>query len=420
MSYVLGIDIGNTNTVAAVARRQGATWARPETVVLDGRSTTVPSVLHVSVDGTLIVGEPDPPDPGRTARCFLRRVGDEVPLLLGGEAWPPHTLTAALAAWVVDQVAGAEGGPAEALVFSHPSSWGPHRRDLLQWALREVGLHHVTLLPRAVTVAESHAARGVVDGTAAVYALGGETFEAALVRRTPYGTYETFGRPQALDTVGGVDFDEALAEHVRTVLARDLAAVDPLDAPVVLRTLLPQCELARRGLSLGDEVDVLLALPGGTRRVPVTRPQFETMIRPAVRATVDLLVHAVHSAVPTPAQLDGVLLAGGSARVPLIADLLTAALGIPVEVEPDPHHTTAVGAALAACQVISPSPRPPTPRETPPAATRYAAEAVGPRRDDRHPAVPDEPPPRPPVRTAPLDLPKASRLTRIRARGREG
>lgn len=416
MPYVLGIDIGNTNTVAAVARRQGTAWARPEVVALDGRSTTVPSVLHLSVDGALTVGEPDRPDPGRTARGFLRRVGDDVPLLLGGEACPPHTLTAVLSAWVVERVSELEGGPAEALVLAHPSAWGPHRRELLRRALRDLGLHHVTLLPRAVTVAESHAARGFGGGTAGVYALGGETFEAALVRRTPYGTYETFGQPQVLDACGAVDFDEALADHVRTVLARDLAAVDRRDAPATLRTLPPQCELARRELSLDAQADVLLALPTGTVRVPVTRPQFEAMIRPAVQATVDLLAHAVHTAGLTPAQLDGVLLTGGATRTPLVADLL-AALGVPVEMEPDPHHTTAVGAALAACQVSAPSPRPALPREEPPAGTRYA---TGSRGDDHYPALPDEPPPRPPIRTAPLDLPRASRLARIRARGREG
>ncbi|MGK5440227.1 Hsp70 family protein [Micromonospora sp. URMC 105] len=423
MPYVLGIDIGSTNTTAAVARRRGATWARPEPIAWDGGSTAVPSVLHLATDGTLLVGEPADGDGSRIARGFVRRVGDDVPLLLGGEACPPQMLTAVLAAWVVEQVLDREGGPAEAVVLSHPAGWGPHRRELLHRALWQLGLGNVTLLPRTVTVAESHAARGFPGSTAAVYALGGNTFEAALVRRTPRGTYETFGFPQGLDWIGGADFDEALADHVRTVLARELAAAGPRQTHATLRSLPPECERAKRELSVGTETDVLLTLPTGPVRVPVSRVRFEDMIRPAVQATVELLTRTVHSAGLSPAQLDGVLLSGGSSRVPLVAELLAAAFPVPVEVEPDPQLTAATGAALAACQVVSPRPRRPEPDPDPAPSgdTGRGAAPVVPARRGLHQdrATRTAPPPRPPVRITPLELPRASRLALMR-RGREG
>ncbi|GAB3179656.1 Hsp70 protein [Micromonospora palomenae] len=424
MPYVLGIDIGSTNTAASVARRRGATWARPEVVPLDGGSVTVPSVLHLAADGTLVVGEPPVEDGGRTARGFVRRVGDDVPLLLGGEACPPQMLTALLAAWVVERVLEREGEPAEAVVLSHPAGWGRHRRELLHESLWQFGLGNVTLLPRTVTVAESHAARGFPGSAAAVYALGGNTFEAALVRRTPRGTYETFGLPQGLDWIGGADFDEALAEHVRTVLARELAAAGPRQTHATLRGLLPECDRAKRELTVGTETDVLLTLPTGPVRVPVSRVRFEDMIRPAVQATVELLTRTVHSAGLLPAQLDGVLLAGGSTRIPLVVELLAAAFPVPVEVEPDPQLTAATGAALAACQVVSPRPRRPEPDRGPAPAVeagRAAAPAVPAQRGPDHDrSARGEPPPRPPVRITPLELPRASRLVLARGRGREG
>ncbi|MFI7492361.1 Hsp70 family protein [Micromonospora echinaurantiaca] len=432
MPYVLGIDIGSTTTVASVARRRGATWTRPEAVTLDDGSVTVPSVLRLSADGMFLVGEPAVAEPGRTARGFVRRVGDDVPLLLAGEPCSPQTLTAALATWVVQRVHDQEGEPAEAVVLSHPAGWGRHRRDLLRNALREFGLTGVTLLPRTVTVAESHAARGFPGGTAAVYALGGATFEAALVRRTPRGTYETFGLPQGLDRLGGADFDEALADHVRTVLARELGAAGRRTAHAVLRGLLPECERAKRELTVDAETDVLLTLPTGPARVPISRTAFEELVRPAVQATVDLLVRTVHSAGLRPAQLDGVLLAGGSTRIPLVAELLAAAIPVPVEVEPHPQLTAATGAALAACQVVAPrAPRrapEPVPAAGPggtdaPAPVSGAGRAAVPaqRRPDLDRPAPGQPPPRPPVRITPLELPKASRrLALARGRGREG
>ncbi|MEU0153438.1 Hsp70 family protein [Micromonospora fulviviridis] len=419
MPYVLGLDIGNTGTAATVARRRGDTWARPEVVPLGGRSAVVPSVLHLAPDGSLMVAEPATDDRSRTTRDFVRRVGDDVPLLLGGEPCPPETLVAELAAWVVHRVSAHEGGLAEAVVLSHPAGWGPHRRELLHRALWGLDLRNVTLLPRTVTVAESHAARGFPGTTAAVYALGGNTFEAALVRRNARGRYETFGLPQGLETLGGTDFDEALAEHVRAALGREFAGPAGGEAYPTLHGLLAECDRVKRELTVGTETDVMLTLPGGPVRVPVTRAQFEDMIRPAVRATVDLLVQTVHSAGLTPAQLDGVLLAGGSARIPLVTEMLAAALQVPVEVEPDPQLTAATGAALAACQVVSPRPRRPAPVPASAPVSDAGPGLPAWRHTESGGPVHGEPPARPPVRITPLNLPKASRLALARGRGRD-
>ncbi|MEV1015933.1 Hsp70 family protein [Micromonospora sp. NPDC049801] len=423
MPYVLGIDIGSTNTAAAVARRDGRTWTRPEAVPLNAGSPLVPSVLHLAEDGALHIGGPATDDGSRTSRDFVRRIGDDVPLLLGGEACAPQTLTAELAAWVVEQAHAAEGGPAEAVVLSHPAGWRPYRRELLRRALVDLGLRTVTLLPRTVTVAESHAARGFAGTTAAVYALGGASFEAALVRRTPHGTYESFGTPQGLDPIGGADFDELLASHVRTVLSRELAAIGRRDHHAALRGLPAECDRVKRALTVEPAADVVLSLPTGPARIPVTRAQFEAMIRPTVQATVDLLLRTVQGAGLTPTQLDGVLLAGGSTRIPLVTELISTALGVPVEVEPDAQLTAATGAASAACQVVSPRPRPRPPapvRDPAPVPGEGRASLPALRRPRDHATDPGEPPPRPPVRILPLDLPKASRLALTLSRGREG
>ncbi|MEK8104764.1 hypothetical protein NKG94_05390 [Micromonospora sp. M12] len=85
----------------------------------------MPSTLCLSEDGSLRVGEPATDDGSRTTRDFVHRIGDDVPVLLGGEPCAPQTLTAELAAWVVERVHALEGEPAEAIVLSHPAGWRP-------------------------------------------------------------------------------------------------------------------------------------------------------------------------------------------------------------------------------------------------------------------------------------------------------
>ncbi|MFC5944863.1 Hsp70 family protein [Micromonospora harpali] len=434
MPYVLGIDIGNTTTTASVVRRRGIDWAHPEAVALDAGAASVPSVLRLSAHGDLTVGASTSDGGGRAVRGFVRRVGDDVPVVLGGEAYPAQTLTAMLAGWVVEQVRATEGGPAEAVVVSHPAGWGPHRRELLRRALWEFEVPGVTLLPCPVTVAEGHAARGFAGDLAAVYALGGETFEGALVRRNDDGTYAPLGLPLGLPGCGGAEFVAELTDHVRAVLARELSALDGQWADAAARELPSACERAAHELSVAPQADVVLDLPTGPARVPVSRAEFEEMIRPAVRATVDLLLRAVHSAGLEPARLDGVLLAGGATRVPLVAELLHAFLPGPVQVAPDPQLVAVAGVALAARQVVAPRPRVPAPRPgaepvgvagvragRAAAGARVPAGGRGPRHDEHgDDGFPGGPPPRPPVRIAPLELPRASRLASLRRRGREG
>lgn len=414
MSYVLGIDLGRTSTVAALVRRQGGAWARPEVPRLSGQTAAVPSVLWLTADGSFTVGEPGG---GRVAREFVDRVGDDVPLVVAGEACTAQALAAVLVTWVVEQVTARERARPEAIVLSHPAGWGPYRRDLLHRALWEIGLGEVTLLPQPITAAEAHAARGFTGATAVVYCLGGTGFEAGLVRRAPHGGFEMFGVPVTVAPLGGADFDEALAGHVRDALGRRV----PHDG-LAATELLARCARARHELTVATETDVVLPLSSGPLRVPVSRTEFEELIRPAVQATVELTAQALRQAGVAPADLDAVLLAGGCARIPLVAELVAARFTRPVELAADPQTTAAVGAALAAAQIVSPRaprqrPRPTNGHDTRPARAESA------RRPDqapqRYPHDRPEPPPRPPVRVAPLELPDASRLALLRGRLRD-
>ncbi|MDT7741841.1 MAG: molecular chaperone DnaK, partial [Actinomycetota bacterium] len=225
-------------------------------------------------------------------------------------------------------------------------------------ALAEVGLHDVVLLTEPEAAAAAHAAAGRLPRgrTVAVYDLGGGTFDAAVVRGVhptpvaPVGL-TVLGRGQGIEALGGIDFDEALFWHVCAALGGAVDALDPAD-PATVRAvagLRRACVAAKETLSVDTEAVVDVHLPNVTTRVRVTRGEFEDMISPALRQTVDVLGEVVDAAgLRLRADLDGVLLVGGSSRIPLVARMLSAELGRPVAVDPDPTTVVARGATWAA------------------------------------------------------------------------
>ena len=366
MGYQLGIDVGTTYTAAAVCRSADRRWVEPEVVTLGTRGATIPSVLFIAPDGNVVVGEAAErralTDPDRVVREFKRRIGDPTPIVVGGRSWAPEELSARLVRWVVDRVAEREGGPATQIALTHPASWGSHKKDLLTAALAAQGLR-VTLLaePQAAALHYATQERVAPGSTIAVYDLGGGTFDAAVVRKAnrseaAFGAagFGMLGRPEGLDRLGGVDFDEVVFEHVRTGLPAAFSDLDDTDTGVLsaVARVRRECTEAKEALSADTDVSIPVLLPAGGGSVRLHRSEFESMIRPQVEETVDALRTAVRSAGCRPGELNAVLLVGGSSRIPLVAQLVSEGLARPVAVDTDPKNAIAKGAALS----VSPMP----------------------------------------------------------------
>src|SRR4051812_24760315 len=361
MSYQLGIDLGTTYTAAAVCRSSDRRWVEPEVVTLGTRNATVPSVLFLPPDGTVVVGEAAErralTDPDRVVREFKRRIGDPTPVVIGGRPWAPEELSARLVRWVVARVAEREGGPAVSIAVTHPASWGTHKKELLARALGGQGLT-VTFLaePQAAALHYAAAERVAPGSTIAVYDLGGGTFDAAVVRKGESGAsgFGLLGRPEGLERLGGVDFDEVVFDHVRTIVPEAFIALDET-APVVRSAIAlvhRLCAAAKEALSRETEVPIPVITPAGRGVVRLHRSEFEALIRPQVEETVSALRAAILSAGTTPDELTAVLLVGGSSRIPLVGQVVSEQLGRRVAVDADPKNAIAKGAALS----VSPEP----------------------------------------------------------------
>jgi molecular chaperone DnaK len=184
------------------------------------------------------------------------------------------------------------------------------------------------------------AARVEPGSTIAVYDLGGGTFDAAVVHKAEDGSFELLGPPEGIECLGGIDFDDL-------VLDRVLPPTGCSD-PVAMARLRRECTEAKEALSSDVSAVVPVLLPDVQTQVRLTRPEFESLIQPILLETVQSLSRAISSAGLDLAEVTSVLLVGGSSRIPLVTDLISAELGRPVTVDTDPKGVVALGAALAA------------------------------------------------------------------------
>ncbi len=271
-----------------------------------------------------------------------------MPLILGGQPFPAARLMAAQLKQVVATVSQARGGPPEVLTLTHPANWGPYKRELFGQipGLADLGRVRMLTEPEAAAAHYSRNERLSPGSLVAVYDLGGGTFDATVLRTARNG-FEILGRPEGVEGIGGIDFDEAVYAHVDRTLDGAVSALDPAD-PAATRAairLRRECVLAKESLSSDTQTAVPVLLPDVQTEVRLTRSEFEEMVRPSISATVASLRRALSSASVEPGQLATVLLVGGSSRIPLVSQMISAELDRPTSVDAHPKHAIVLGAA---------------------------------------------------------------------------
>ena len=347
MTYTLGVDLGTTFVAAAVARPTGVAM-----VPLGEQTLVASAAVAVRPDGSIVTGDAAErravSQPALVARGVKRRLGDPEPIRLGDRSYPVATLLGAQLRDVVQKAADREGEPAERVVLTYPVTWTPARRGWFDEIARAAGL----AASRLVTTAEAaahHATPGrLAGGIVAVYDLGGG-FEATVVRTRPDGP-EILGTPEGVEGLGGADVDDAILSYVNDAMSGELAKLDMDDArtAVAMAQLRQDCVLAKETLSLDTEAVVPVFLPDRHVEIRLDRTTFEQMLRVPLESTVEALSRTVRSAGLTPADVDAVLLVGGSSRIPLVAETVAREFGRPLLEGVNPMHAVALGAAALA------------------------------------------------------------------------
>jgi len=377
VTYTLGIDLGTTYSAAAV-HANGVT----EMISLGSRATIMPSAVFVTESGEVLVGEAavrrGASEPERLCREFKRRIGDSVPIIVGGSPFSAEALTARVLRAITSTVVEQRGGKPERIVVTHPANWGAFKLERLSQAIRIAELvdvvggdtDKVTTLtePEAAAISYAVTERVPVDDVIAVYDLGGGTFDASVLRKTQDG-FELLGSPEGIERLGGIDVDEAIYSHVLRALGDVMDNLDPDDPGVAQAAarLRNDCVEAKEALSSDTQASIPVLLPNLHTEVRLTRGELETMVRPFLEDTIGALRRAITSTGLSTSDIDRVLLVGGSSRIPLVAQLVTEALGRPFFVDAHPKHAVALGAALSATDIPAAPPRPaPVPGPVPP------------------------------------------------------
>ena len=178
-----------------------------------------------------------------------------------------------------------------------------------------------------------------------VYDLGGGTFDVTVltIAGGDFRVLATHGDRN----LGGFDFDNELMRLLNT---RFLAAGGPdlLDDPAWESALREKAELAKRTLSSAPSTQVVLSAEAFSTTLPVTRPEFEDLCSALVSRTRDSVEQVVEEAGLTWRQVDRVLLAGGSTRMPMIRHMLEKTAGHPPDWSQNPDELISQGAAIQA------------------------------------------------------------------------
>ena len=353
MSYFLAIDVGTSRTAASTARSAPDGSIVTAAFSLGRSSDSAPSAIFAA-DGELLFGEAAErrglAQPERLIREFKRRVGDDVPIIAGDQRFAAEELYARMVAWVVDAVTEREGGQPAGISVAVPVTWGGHRSGLVSAALSREISGEVRLISEPEAAARHYEATSPLQpGHAlAVYDLGGGTFDAVILRKDDGDAVRIVGEPLGIADFGGADFDDIVLRHAIAAagLSASALAGDPA-ARVGLATLRRECVEAKEALSFDSEAVVPLLVGQVNTTVRLTRSEFEEMIEDGVERTIDVLATALETADVDSAELDAILLTGGSSRIPRIAELLSERFDRPIAIDADPKAIVALGAARA-------------------------------------------------------------------------
>ena len=363
----IGIDLGTTHSLVSVA----PAGAAPRALFGDaeGRGALVPSVVSYAAE-TPVVGEAaraeamlHPREVFSSIKRFMGRgLADvdfdhpyeavegegQVRFRAGGREVGPVEISAEILKSLKARAESELGHAVEGAVITVPAYFDDAQRQATRDAGRVAGLEVYRLLAEPTAAAVAYGLDQGGQGLFAVYDLGGGTFDISILRLRD-GVFQVLatGGDSAL---GGDDFDRVVIDALRTAASLEAPSPTQLQA------------LARAGReikeALSSQERVQLDLPDlGLGGFELTREQFEAGVEGLVKNTIRACRRALKDADLKANELDGVVLVGGSTRVPLVRRRVAEFFGREPLSDLDPDKVVAYGAAITA-DLLSGSERP--------------------------------------------------------------
>lgn len=353
MTKPIGIDLGTTNSVAAVAADVGV-----DIVVADTGERTIPSVVAVpSPDETssVLVGRPAEnqtvQNPEGTIKSVKRQMGESDPVSLHGETYTPEEVSALILKKVVADAVAYLGHEVSEAVIIVPAYFTDQQRAATITAAELAGISVIQLLnePTAACLAHGYD-RDVDDELVLVYDLGGGTFDVSLVD-IGMGVYEvvvTDGDSQ----LGGDDWDKRIVEWITTRINEEWGGHDVRSDPRAMARIRDHAVEAKHTLSAREEARIVLPYiaPEYNFEATLSRETFEEATADLLEQTLDIVEQTLDEYDVDPAAVDTLLLVGGATRMPQVETALEQRFGMTASRETHPDEAVASGAAQRAAQ----------------------------------------------------------------------
>ncbi|WP_455234630.1 molecular chaperone DnaK [Thiogranum longum] len=352
---IIGIDLGTSNSAAAVLR-----GGRPvmipsaEGISLGGKA--FPSYVAVTADGQTLIGEPArrqaAANPEGTATAFKRRMGQREKIRLRAKEFTPEQLSAFLLQKIKRDAEAFLGEPVTKAVVTVPAYFDDNQRSATKDACNIAGIEVARLVnePTAASLAYGLDRQGE-ELRIAVIDFGGGTLDVT-VMEFGKGVFEV--KATSGDTqLGGTDMDQAILDYLVQRL-RDGSGVDISADARALARLREAAEVAKIELSAATTAHISLPYLAAKGSEPVhfeldfTRVELERLVFPVIARCRAPVEQALHDAEIKASDIDRVVFVGGPTRMPAVRKFFEDLLGRQAEMGVDPMECVASGAAVQA------------------------------------------------------------------------
>jgi molecular chaperone DnaK len=355
MTYAIGIDLGTTNSVMSIYRR-GVT----ETIENEGRSA-LPSVVSFRDDGTPLIGLAakarlmlDPESSVASAKRFMGERGKVY--RIGKRSLSPVDVSSLILKRMVENARKALGSEVWDAVITVPAYFNEAQRDDTKRAGEAAGLNVLRLVPEPTAAAVAYGLDRGKDQTIMVYDLGGGTFDVSIlqVKGNKFEVKAVGGDGR----LGGDDFDEVIAQWVSDRLKSqtgvDLLADSSVAARSAWQRLKETAEKAKIELSQSDRTEIIIPdLLGHPVQEELTIQQYEELIAPMLKKTVDCMRAVLKDAAMTAESIDRVILVGGSTKNRAVRESVSREIKDPYTAE-RVDEVVSHGAAIVAANLLLP------------------------------------------------------------------
>ncbi len=353
MAKIIGIDLGTSNSAAAVLMGGRPTIIpSSEGVTLGGKA--FPSYVAFTKDGQLLIGEPARrqavSNPEGTVTAFKRKMGTDYKYRIHGKEYTPQELSAFLLRKIKQDAEAFIGEKVEKAVITVPAYFNDNQRQATKDAGRIAGLEVVRIInePTAASLAYGIDKAGK-EQRIMVFDLGGGTLDVTILEFGG-GVFEV--KSTSGDTqLGGTDMDNVLIDYIVREFKRD-TGIDLRNDKMAMMRLKEAAEKAKIELSTALTTDINLPFISADQTGPkhlsmtLTRAKLEELVAPIVERCRGPMQQALADAKLEPKDIDKVILVGGPTRMPIVQRFVEEFMGKKIERGIDPMECVAMGAAI--------------------------------------------------------------------------